>query len=1065
MKDYLHSQIPQDEEDKAAVYLPDIMQSWSFGSQANNDSLLSAIPAVLALLFKVISTKLELAPYGLRLGRTLLQKRQLELFSRGTTTNKAKDFVISPALRLLREVIVFDGGALAKQVFRIRDSSLKGLARNLGIRYSGEGLEDRRKPSVRTNAMRLFLSLIKFLPADAKKELLRQRDIVSGATRDINRDPPHLIVEFLDITRIHVLQDEALPRDAKSKLLNAVNLGRIAQLYGYTQDDDEVPEGKKSIEDLVNEWLVLACTSPDLGLLYRQSGFYPKDVNADDAGGHTGNQKHIDLGLDSLDWADRYDGKVPVRNAVLSEFIQTLRPWSNTNQSALLLAIFKAAPELVADYFFKKQSFPFDPKATATWMGYSAFLYSTLQLPVPQYFGHLERYGRAPPPTSIVIESILPQPVNQKVLTRCLGQKESLITFFVVRLLTVSFEKLQQVLSMYRDAAEVSPLWNEAAVKLVDEFCRRCPAMKDAINAFRAFEDSNVLQKQAASKLLVMYYEVVPQAALESKFDVSGPLAKTLQLLESEETSAEDKSMLVTQAENLFHIAHCSPGMRWFNKAEGLSTSPFTSMLRLSAEVSSDIPLLKMRSILDSLVKENGIMQSQTELSSVDALVAALKASVGDDRSDLAFEFVDNCALRCSTAPIKYIDALEQEYASASKGDEINIQNLPVSLLLFAIAEQYPFVIKSADTPKITAVSTFIAYYLAASLKISEDKKILRSITKSLSATASTNPSAQKTIDRSKKLVDSISIPARPSPTLPPAKKTVDTSATAESQRLEIIATLSSAPQPDLDDHTPLSRWPGKEADSLIEEGHAASLIHLLSSPTLSARVQSLTALSKISHLLKSSSYPEKEPLWLLLCELLETAKPVVNEKPLPCTITAFAAAAIQVLADPLHVLYAKANSFLTLGPSWETDKLPLLHAVISSPPTLDDARYAELSWLLSYLLSSLVTKEELAIFHKRRVFEKALGLYSNVYLGDNLREKILQIVWRATEIEGGSETLLTRFGVVSWLKAQVALDGKRGVGAKVVLERLVESCAEERLKGWSGQSAQEILDGLVVQK
>ncbi|KFY33787.1 hypothetical protein V494_07333 [Pseudogymnoascus sp. VKM F-4513 (FW-928)] len=1066
LQEYLQAQITTDEEDKAAVYLSDIMQTWSLASQSSNDSLLSAVPAVLALLFKVISTKLELVPYGLRLGRTLLQKKQLELISRGTTTNKSKDFVISPALRLLREVAIFDGGALANQLFRIRDLSLKGLPRNLGIRYSGEGLEDRRKPSVRTNALRLFLSLVKFLPTDAKRELLRQRDIVSGATRDINRDPPHVIVEFLDTTRIHVLQDDALPRDAKSKLLNAVNLGRIAQLYGYAFEDDEEAGDRKPIDVLVNEWLVLACTSPDLGLLYRQGGFYPKDANADDTGRRAGPERHVDLGLDSLDWASRYNGKVTVRNAVLSEFIQTLRPWSSTNQSNLLLTIFKVAPELVAHYFFNKQSFPFDPKATSTWMGYSAFLFSVLQLPVPKFFGHLERYARTPPPSSIVIESILPQPANQKILTRCLGQKDPLITFFVVRLLTVAFEKLQKVLSMYREASEMSPLWNEAAINLKDEFCRRCPAMKDAISAFRSIDDSEIAQKQAASRLLVMYYEVVPQAALESKFDVSAPLSKALQLLESEKTSAEDKYQRVMEVENLFRIAHCSPGMRWFNKSEGLSISPFTSMLRLLAEASSDMPLLKMRFIVDALVKENGILQSQTELSAVDALIASIKASIEDDDSGLVFEFVDNCALRCSSTPIKYIDALEQEYAAVSKDEEVNIQNLPVSLLHFAIAEQYPFVVKTADTTKIAAISSFISHYLAASMKISEDKKIVKSVTKSLSAAASSYPKIQKVIDRSKKLVDTIDIPqSLPTTVAPPTKKATNALDVTDNQKLEITATLSAVSLPDLDDRTPLSRWPGKEIEFLIEEGHIASLIHLLSSPTLSARVEALTALSKINHTLKSSNYPEKEPLWLLLCELLETARPIVNEKPVPCTITVFAASALRVLIDPLHVLYAKVNSFLTLGPSWEADKLPLVHAVISSPPTLDDARYTELTWLLSYLLSSLMTADELAIFHKRRVFEKALGLYSNVYMADSLREKILQIVWRATEIEGGSETLLTRFGVVSWLKAQVALEGKKGLTAQILLERLVSTCSEERLKGWSGQTPQEIIDGLASQK
>ena len=199
-----------------------------------------------------------------------------------------------------------------------------------------------------------------------------------------------------------------------------------------------------------------------------------------------------------------------------------------------------------------------------------------------------------------------------------------------------------------------------------------------------------------------------------------------------------------------------------------------------------------------------------------------------------------------------------------------------------------------------------------------------------------------------------------------------------------------------------------------------------------------------------------------MLCELIETAKPVAKEGPVPCTITGFAAAAVRVLIDPLHVLYPTVNHFLTLGPTWDLDKLPLVHAVISTPPSLDDARYAELEWLLEYLHISLVGKEELSIFHKRRVFEKILGLYSNVYLSDLLREKILQIIWQATEVEGGSETLLTRFGVVSWLSAQVAMDAKKGLVARVVLEKLLDTCSEERLEKWTGRTYKQILDGLV---
>jgi nucleolar pre-ribosomal-associated protein 1 len=140
LREYLESQNSTNDEDKVELFLPDIMQTWSFASQSNDDSLLSAVPAVLALLFRTLSTILEFTEYGMKLGRTLLLKRQQELMARGLTVNKSKEFVISPVLRLLKELSIFDGGVLAKQVFRARDQTFKGLARNLS-RWRGGSKE------------------------------------------------------------------------------------------------------------------------------------------------------------------------------------------------------------------------------------------------------------------------------------------------------------------------------------------------------------------------------------------------------------------------------------------------------------------------------------------------------------------------------------------------------------------------------------------------------------------------------------------------------------------------------------------------------------------------------------------------------------------------------------------------------------------------------------------------------------------------------------------------------------------------------------------------------------
>ena len=1049
LKEYLESQKPSDEKDEAAMYLSDVMQTWSFASQSNDESLLSAIPAVLALLLRILSNILELSEHGLGLGRTLLQKRQLELIARGITANKTKEFVISPALRLLRELATFDGGALAKQVFRARDQVFKNLARNLNLRFTGDAVEDRKKPSVRSNAVRFVLTCIKFLPAEAKRELLNQRDIVATLTKDIKDDPPFLVRETIECLKVYVLQDEALPRDAKTKLINATSLGRIAMLYRYDQPDEEISAKVKSVDTMAHEFLVLACTSHDVGVLNRQTGFYPRGIDPNDTHDLDAEQASIDLGMDSIEWIDRFTEKVPVRNTILSDFIQNLRPWSSTKQSELLLAILKSAPELIADYFFGKKSFLFDPKLTATWIGYSAFLFSALQLSVPTYFGHQGKYARLPPPTSIVLESLLPQPLGQKVLTRCLNQPHSLITFFAVRLLCVSLGKLKDVLEMYREASSRdASVWSQAADALTDEYCQRCPSIKDVISAFRNVSSTELLQREAIMKLLVLYYEVIPRVALAAKFDVAATLVQSLKEVKDLSQTPQDHAMRVMELENLIQFANFSPGMRWFSKVEGLQTSPFMAMLKLLAESIVDIPLVKLRSVLESIIKENQILQTQTSQSALDSLVLRVRDLDENAAADITCKFIDDCVSRVASNSIKYIFMLEEIQAELPRSDE---ETFAMSLLTLAILEQWSFITKTLDSTALNSIATFLAQYFAASIKIKEDKRLLKHVIQKLAAEAPERSSARKTIERCRKLVDAVSVPEPTSPEPAQPDEAVKSKVPSDIEKQVILATMVDR-QAQSEDHSSLIKWIAKEVGEVIEGGHAAALIMLLSSEHLSVRKEAATNISKLAVKLKDSTFEEKGQIWLLLLEVVETARKVIDTEALPAIISSFASHAIAVLNDPLHYLYPKINNFLSQGPTWELDKVPLMYKILDDAPSLDDAHYLEIAWLLNYMLAGLRTPADMAIYRKRRVIEKFFSLYNNPYLAPGLRDKILKILFRATAIAGGSTTLITRFSTMTWLQAQVALS--EGVPLQVLMERILESCDRTRVDKWSNGGA-----------
>ena len=1051
LKEYLESQKPSEEAGNSAIYLPDIMQMWSFASQSNDESLLSAIPAVLALLLRTLSTILEFSEYGLRLGRTLLQKRQQELIARGITANKTKEFVISPALRLLREVATIDGGTLAKQVFRARDQFFKNLARNMNLRFTGDTVEDRKKPSVRSNAVRLVLTCMKFLSVEAKRELLNQRDIVVALTKDIKDDPPFIVREILESLKVYVLQDGALPRDAKTKLVNAASLGRIAMLYRYDQPDEELSAKVKSIDTVAHEFLVLACTSHDVGVLNRQTGFYPRGVDPDDIHDLDAEQDLIDIGLDSVEWIDKFTEKVPVRNTILSDFIQNLQPWSSTKQSELLLAILKSAPELIADYFFGKKSFSFDPKLTGTWVGYSALLFSALQLPVPMYFGHEGRYARLPPPTSIILESLLPQPLNQKVLTRCLNQPHHLVTFLTVRLLCLSLGKLQDVLKLYRQASSRKlSLWSQAAERLTDEYCRRCPSFKDVISAFRTISNSDHLQREATTKLLLLYYEVISRVAFDAKFDVAVTLVQALKDFEDSRQGAQDCALRAMILENLIQFANLSPGMRWFSKAEGLKSSPFTTILKLSAKSPTEIPLLKLRSVLESVLKENQILQTQTEPSALDTLILCLSNLIGNVAAESVYDFLNDCFSRIGAKPVRYLFMLEEAQAEAYGS---NYGEATVSLLTLALLEQWPYIINAVDGTTLQSMAEFLAQYLAASIKIKEDKKVLKLVTQKLVDKAPEDSHARKILERSRKLVETVPVPEARAPVATQCQVIVTNNLPSDSEKQQFVGSMQDF-QPQTEDHSSLVKWISKEVDEVIERGYAAALIMLLCSEHLSVRKEAATNISKLAAKLRDSTFEEKEQIWLLLSEVVESARKVIDIGAFPTTISSFASHAVAVLNDPLHCLYPKINKFLSQGPTWELDKIPLMNKIMDDAPSLDDAHYVEIAWLLDCMIAGLRTPTDMAIYRKRRAFERIFTLYNNPFLAPGLRDKIIRFLLRATMIEGGSTTLITRFSAMTWLHAQVA--GGGDVHLKVLMERILESCDRARVDKWSKGGAED---------
>ncbi|KAI0132508.1 ribosome 60S biogenesis N-terminal-domain-containing protein [Xylariales sp. AK1849] len=1039
---YLDMTHPRDAEDEVPVYLPDIMDAWSMASQMGNENVMSAVAVVLALLLKFLSSHVHLVPTGLGIARTILQKRQQELLAKNLSADKGKDFIISPTLRLLREIICLDGGALATPTFRARNYTFKSLARNMGLRFLGDGIEDPKRPSVRTNAVRVLLSSLKFLHVEAKRDLLSQKDVVAALMRGLRDDPPYLVFEILNVLKTSVIVDQKLSKDVKIRLLNSQSLGRIASLYTY-QHEQSTGEDTRSVEDAAHEFLLAACTTASAGILRAQSGFYPDGVNPDIVFG-SGFDKSDDVGLESIPWMDEFEEDVPVRNTLLSDFIQTLKPWSSLKQNELLVAIFAACPELVANYFANKKSFSFDPKLSATWIGYSSLLFKTIQLDVPQFFGHHKKYARLPPPTAVVLGNILPLPLGVKAISRSLTQKSKLISFFAIRLLVIALEKLSTILGLHQKASSASDtLWTDASRRLIDEFGKRMPSIKEIINAYRAVPENDLLQRVAASRLLVLYHEVVPQVALVLNFDFSPLLSAALKRFEASTESGEEASMRLMELENLFAIAKYSPGMKWFARGKENTASPFITLLKLNTENAHGLTTAKSTRILHFVAKEHELVTRHSEGSGLGPLVAALRSceTVGSE----VWTFLDNCSERCARSPIKYqemvLELLAENEGNAK--EEPLDESLPP--LMMTMVEQLPFAVSSLPDKGLKTIAVFLSRYLGYSCSVGIRGQLLEVVLHKFVSNFGKSK-IRKHLSIPGKIVPLEETEVHMSPVQKATEVPHDETSRVTQEQLE--QTLA-VPIKISKDNSALVKWTSKSAEELVEEGYATSVIWLLSSEHLSVRKESVTSVLKIAAKIKESTYEENEQVWLLLSELAETVKRN-DESTIPSTIIAFVCRALDVLKNPTHCVYPKLNRFLTRGPVWDLHKIPLVQNILQEGPTEDDAYYTELSWLLSYLLDGLRTTEDVALFHKRKDFERIFALNCNPYMGINLRIQILRILYRVTTIDGGSDTLISRFGAVSWLESQKAMAGDDAGLYQALVTRLWETCDQKRIAVWS---------------
>ncbi|KAI5287665.1 hypothetical protein KEM54_005835 [Ascosphaera aggregata] len=1069
LKSYCDSQfVKPAQENEPTVFFADILQIWSYGESTNDESLMSLVPSVIALFLRAISSLLEYKEFGSALCKYLLQKEQLRLFNRAFQSPKAKNHLISPCLRLLTEVVSFDGGVDAKLVFAKRDITLKRLdnflvtGKNAVVHAEGG---DRSKPSLRRIAQRYVIAHLKHQNAQTKEEFLSQGKIMRSLLEEIRRDARDMVIEIIQTLDKNVIGDAALSRNAKSRLMNRWNLERLVTLYGYERDSDEpLGEGESSVLDEIHKFLVSLCTDQDKGVLLSETGWYPAGSTPDVLPPQ--DKESIPLGLYSPIYVDRYRDSVPVRNGNLSAMIQVLRPESDTLQMELLLKIFRVSPELVYDYFSKRTMFTSDPKPTPAWLGESTFLFSTIQLPALKDCGWKDSTQRPvviPPPAFVVIESIIPRPLTQRVLTRCLNQNADVVTIFAVRIITLALKKMQAVLRIFdqkRDFADTA-LWEQASDQLLELFVQRCPNLKDIISLFRSTPRSNISQQNAVLELINVYYEILPTIALEEKFDVTLTLVSVLEELGRSDVNDDDKELLFEELENLLSIAQQATSLRWWQKPGSLEYSAFTSIFKVLVEARKDsqTPVDEIKALMQDVLLSHSVLSSPKAF---DALLKSIDVSESETLTT-QLSFLDNCITRLAKKPVYYQDLTEALVNEDGWADTAEL-----SPLVSTITEQWPFVVKAEDTSKETIIASWIARFLAALYVSGEHHSGLKR-TRDTVQHGTSNKKAHSCLKKTFRHLDESAMDHDGDTEMTSAEDNtvnqtlIETHISLNGAEAELSNMFGGLPV-EPTSHSALTKWDRSDVETALEQGYIASLILCLCSPHTEIRLQAYSALQKFMVKLIESAHPDKSAVYIVIGEVLETAGKIDTGVALPYIAGELGVALLNIVLDPLHRLYAKANTFLNKGPRWEIAKLPsyFVDKILFNESEYDDSWADEVAWLIAFFIAGLRTPQDLDIYRRANVFERVLSLYNSPLLTKSLRREILGLLFRALQIEGGATTLVTRAGVVSWIAAQVSA----GDVHKEVLKRLVlvldGRCDKEWVKKWSGGQFSKVVADIV---
>lgn len=101
-------------------------------------------------------------------------------------------------------------------------------------------------------------------------------------------------------------------------------------------------------------------------------------------------------------------------------------------------------------------------------------------------------------------------------------------------------------------------------------------------------------------------------------------------------------------------------------------------------------------------------------------------------------------------------------------------------------------------------------------------------------------------------------------------------------------------------------------------------------------------------------------------------------------------------------------------------------------------------------------------IYRRANVFEHILSLYNTSTLNKSVKNKILHLLFRATQV-GGATTLITRAAVMSWMESRIAASDSESALLANLARAVYNTSDKERVDAWSGHGVSRGVDRIAA--